>query len=79
MTTISTVTVPTRPCFHCGKGGEVEVLAEDLARYHAGALIQVAFPEMHRALREQLISGTHPECWDQLFGSPELDEEGEEE
>lgn len=79
MSMTNTVTVTTRPCFHCGKAGEVEVLAEDLARYNSGALAQVAFPEMHRAVREQLISGTHPECWEQLFGSPELDDEGEEE
>ena len=53
------------PC--CGGDGRVEV--PDVA-YHAwqrGMLAQVAFPDLSPAIREQIISGTHPKCFEELF------------
>ena len=63
------VTVETPRCFQCGCTGEIRVPSSGLTRRRAGALMQEAFPELDKGLREQLISGTHPECWAEMFGS----------
>lgn len=59
--------VETRRCGMCGYRGEVEVPNSGLARWTSGTLIQDAFPDLSAPLREQLISGTHPECWEAMF------------
>jgi hypothetical protein len=69
-------TVPTRRCFVCGYTGEVTVSNAGLAAYNSGALAQVAFPELDKAVREQIISGTHPWCWEQAFAFDPDDDEG---
>lgn len=66
-----TMTVQTPVCFHCHRAGFVTVLKTDYERYKAGALAQVAFPEMLPGEREMLISGTHPKCWDEMFADEE--------
>lgn len=43
--------------------GEAEALA-----WLAGQPVQDVWPEMPRAWREQLVSGTHPACWADMFG-----------
>jgi hypothetical protein len=40
---------------------------EGLALRQAGAYVQDAFPYLSAPEREQLISGTHPKCWDEMF------------
>ena len=35
--------------------------------YEQGAFVQDAFPNLNIDEREQIISGTHPQCWDELF------------
>lgn len=40
-------------------------------KYINGAHAQEAFPNMSIELREQIISGTHPKCWDEMFPMPE--------
>jgi hypothetical protein len=65
------VTVETKKCFHCGETGELRVSSEGLSLRNAGAYIQDAFPELSAPLREQMISGTHPECWDEMFNGAE--------
>ena len=30
--------------------------------------IQEALPEVPVPIREQMMTGTHPECWDEMFG-----------
>jgi|GEM_PF-1693239 len=72
------VTLATRKCFHCGQTGQVEVLAADLARYERGELVQRAFPEMPKELREQIVSGTHPKCWEAMFAYDEDDLDDED-
>jgi hypothetical protein len=37
----------------------------------AGYLIQDAFPDLDLESREQLISGTHSECWDKMMKGDE--------
>jgi hypothetical protein len=64
-----TYIVETPECSWCGKGGIVEVPAPGFFAYQLGALIQDAFPELSPALREQLKTGYHPECWTTMFGT----------
>ncbi|HEY5787681.1 MAG TPA: hypothetical protein VIT65_23195 [Microlunatus sp.] len=70
------VTISTPPCIHCGKPGEVTLPKEAWERYNArnGQHIQVAWPEGSAAEREQLINGTHGECFEAMF--PADEEEG---
>lgn len=77
---MSTTLIETRRCFHCGEHGYLELPNEGIVKYEAGALIQNAFPDLPRELREQIISGTHPKCWEEMFApldEDELEEEGE--
>ena len=60
--------IETPTCFVCGYGGRLEVLSSGVRARREGALIQEAFPDLDKTLREQIISGTHPECWTGLFG-----------
>lgn len=64
------VIVMTRVCSICGYTGELFMPAED-AGYGAmlrwgGALIQECYPNLSPTDREQLLTGTHPECWDKM-------------
>ena len=61
----STVTTPR--CAYCGMTGEIDVPNSGLVRRSSGALIQDAFPDLEPELREQILTGTHPECWHALF------------
>jgi len=70
------VTIVTRPCVHCGKSGSIyPVWHQDYDRYMNGAKVQDAFPTLSPALREQIITGTHPACWDEIFGDEDEDED----
>lgn len=60
-------TVLTPPCMCCGERGTVVVPTDAHNRWRAGELAQVAFPDLTADVREQLISGTHPACWDAMF------------
>ena len=64
----TTYIVETPTCTMCGKGGTVEVPMKGFLIRQLGGLIQDAYPDLDLALREQLISGTHPKCWEELFG-----------
>lgn len=56
-------------CVVCGRIHEPVVLdAEKYYRWKGGERIQDVFTEMTEDQREILISGTCPECWDELFG-----------
>ena len=60
--------VVTKICIHCG--GHTTFLAkfDNLDRWRDGTLVQNVWPDVPIAERETLISGTHAECWDDLFG-----------
>ena len=55
--------VETAPCMACGARGMIELTTEQVANLDGGAFIQDAAPDMPRELREQFVSGLHPECW----------------
>lgn len=63
----------TCPICHCDTYLQVD--AEGYARWQAGELIQVAMPDLDADEREMLISGVCPDCWDDMFGDEDEDEE----
>ena len=56
----------TQTCSICSRTGFVEVSSEGYTARKKGALIQEAFPELDKSLREQIVSGTHPKCWESM-------------
>lgn len=56
---------------NCGDRSTVIVDADRLASWKAGALTQLAFDNLDAGTRELLISGIHPECWQQVLGNSE--------
>lgn len=72
------ITLETRRCMSCHETGTVTVDKTQLEAYNAGAFIQDAFPDLSPGEREQLLTGTHSECWDKMFSYMEDYEDGEE-
>jgi len=62
------VRVVTPVCMVCKKATAVYLPADLVEKYRKGACVQEAFPALSPDQRELLISGTHPECWNNLFG-----------
>lgn len=61
--------IKTKNCVVCGKGGEVQVTDTELLAYqNQPGHIQMVLPRLSDGEREMLISGTHSECFDDLFG-----------
>ena len=71
MASNTTVLMRTPTCVMCGKGGFVEVSSEGYMARKRGAFVQDAFSELDMSLREQIISGTHPKCWDSMVAGLE--------
>ncbi len=63
-----TTTVVTPACWDCGRRTAMRVPLKGYNEWTMdGQPIVLAFPDMPADEREQLISGTHPKCWDRLF------------
>jgi hypothetical protein len=66
-----TTKIPTRTCMVCHERGEIEIPDESMSRFElwqAGeGHIQNLLPELNAGQREQLMNGTHPKCWDDLW------------
>jgi hypothetical protein len=60
----STHIVATPTCGICKEDGFVEVPSIGFLQWNFGMLIQDAFPDLDISLREQMMSGTHPKCWE---------------
>lgn len=58
----------TRRCPVCYKTGTVMVDETELFTYLRGEFVQTAFKTLSVPLREQIISGMHPDCWVSVFG-----------
>lgn len=71
MEIVELVKVSTPSCMFCGKGGTVVVPKAGIEAYQAGAFIQDAFPRESADVREQIMTGTHPACWDEMLGPDE--------
>ena len=59
----------TRRCPVCYKTGTIMVDEKELFAYLRGEYVQVAFKSLTVPLREQIISGVHPKCWEEMFGN----------
>lgn len=58
----------TRRCPVCFKTGTVMVDENELFTYLRGEYVARAFTSLSVPLREQIISGVHPECWQAMLG-----------
>ena len=58
---------------------DVPCTPEQYRLWESGVLIQDAMPQVPAPLREFLTSGIPPDEWDTLLGSPDADEDYEEE
>ena len=58
----------TRRCPVCYKTGSIMVDESELLHYLRGNFVQDSFKTMSAPFREQIITGTHPECWQAMFG-----------
>lgn len=67
MTTTDTVTRITRACMFCDQASRVQLTTEQAAALDARTPVQDVMPDSSPELRELLISGTHPACWDTAF------------
>lgn len=63
-----TIVIKTKPCTVCNEYEVWSLDREAVTRWQEGENIQNAFPDMKAEDREILISGTHPACWNELFG-----------
>ena len=63
--------VETKQCFHCGNTGIVKIFAQELFYLNQGYYIQDAVKSLDIDYREQMITGTHPKCWIEMFGEEE--------
>ena len=61
-----TINLRTPTCTFCGKQGFVTLTREEFrALNDKTLLIQDALPNRDADFREQVISGTHPRCWEE--------------
>lgn len=58
-------------CRLCGDLNRILVEEDKLTAWWKGAFIQDAFPDLSKDERELIMTGTHKECWDAMFGSEE--------
>lgn len=61
-------TITTKACMACGKTSTLELDAQEAAALNAGAMVQDALPTRSADERELVITGTHGDCWDKMFG-----------
>jgi hypothetical protein len=64
----------TKRCPVCLKTGTIMVDEDELFTYLRGEYVQTAFKSLTIPLREQIISGVHPACWEQLWGQERVNE-----
>jgi len=56
-----------KDCPFCGLEARTVVPGQGLWDWEHGAFVQTAFPMLDADEREQVMSGTHGECWDAAF------------
>ena len=67
----TTKTIITDGCVICGERSYMTVNLDSYTKWTNGVYAQDAFPTMTADEREMLISGTHPQCFDEIFGQEE--------
>lgn len=73
--TINEVVAIEIRCPFCGETSVVEVPMDGFIQWQDGALVQDAFPNLSADVREQLVSGICPSCWDSMFSDDDEDED----
>lgn len=71
MSSNETKTIVTEGCVICGERTYLTLNRDSYTQWTNGVYAQDAFPNMTADERELLISGTHPLCFDELFGTEE--------
>ena len=67
---------PTRvSCSHCGAEHVIMINPEDIIRWQSGEYIQDCMAYLSKADRELLISQTCNDCWINMFGEDEDEDE----
>jgi hypothetical protein len=67
-----------RKCFHCQEESKFRIsYGEYEALFIHEQYVQDVYPLMSKESREFMISGTHPDCWNEMFN--DFDEDGDEE
>lgn len=59
----------TPACSLCGQEGWVTVPRGSVEPLMNLVPLQTVLPELDPALREQIKTGIHPECWSKMFGA----------
>jgi hypothetical protein len=60
----------TNSCYHCGTENIIKIDEEDYKLWKVDqTYVQNVFPNLSFEEREVLISGTHPQCWTEIFGN----------
>lgn len=68
----SVIRVVTQACVFCGKSGYIDVPFEAFIDWKVkGQFIQDAMPELSDGEREQILTGTHDECFNENFSEEE--------
>jgi hypothetical protein len=55
------------PCPLCGKTTILVADIDKVRNWRKGKYVQHVWPELSADIREVVITGTHPECWDELM------------
>lgn len=65
-----------RKCFHCGEVSFIKVTEEQYNNWIIEKMfVEDVFPELKKEEREQLISGIHEQCWQDMFYQNDEEEE----
>lgn len=74
---LPTFAQPTPKCPVCGETGNLTLTEDQVARYdrweRKEGRIQDLLGDVSVPLREQLLTGTHPDCWSSQFAEKECD------
>lgn len=65
----------TIPCVMCGKDETVEVPVTGYYKYRAGELIQRAMPDVHKMVREVIITRMCMNCLSKTYNCPKPGED----
>lgn len=73
------VTVRTKACIQCGGHSQIEMPLGKYRQWMDGESLQDVMPEWSAERQELLLSGTHADCWKEIFaGMDEGDDYPEE-
>lgn len=61
------------PCIDCGETTRIQIPEREFQLYRGGKLMQDVFPTFDVGIRELMISGVCPKCWDKMFSPEEVD------